>query len=843
MKNVTIKVKLLMLVVTAIITISLILGAQAIYDINSVSQDNIEKFREEAYHSKEIELQNYVSMALKTVTSYHQRTEPAKIKKEVSKYLRDQTSFIFSIIEKEYEMHHGELSEEQLKLRIKSIVSESRYGTNGYFWINDAQAVIIDHPIKPQLNGKDLSQFKDKNGKKIFTEFAQQTAKTGEAFVDYVWPKPGFEKPQPKISFVKRFEPYNWIIGTGEYVADVTANMQKEALTTLLQMRYGTIGYFSVIDSSGNMLMHPIKPSLNGKNLLNLQDTKGVYLFKDIIQAAKKPQGGLSKYSWEKPGESQAQPKFTYSAAFEPWDWIISTGAYVDIIERKVIVMKQNAQKRIDEVILSVILITSVIVAMITILIVFILNNLIIRPINVLNNGIQSLIQNTSKTNMTIQKQSNDELGDIVDSFNAYLHKIDLGIQEDQLLIDEARSIIGRVKHGWYSHNIEKSTENKSLNEFKNEVNEMIKATKNHFSNINEVLEEYAKFDYRKELVINGIEKGGVFELLVKDINILRDSINIMLSDNKQNGLVLQSSSNELLTNVDILSKASNEAAASLEEIAAALDQSTNSISSNTQNIVQMSKYAQTVTSSVSAGQNLANQTTVAMDEINTEVSAIHDAITVIDQIAFQTNILSLNAAVEAATAGDAGKGFAVVAQEVRNLASRSAEAANEIKTLVENANQKANSGKKIADNMIEGYSELNENITKTIELISEVESISKEQQRGIEQINSSINLLDSQTQQNAQIASDTQNIAIQTQSIAQNVLSDASSKQFVEQRSSQNTTKYKSSPKKESYTRQEIPTPSLTKRKPEPIKKVASTNKRIESFTSNNDDDEWASF
>ena len=844
MKNMTIKAKLLILVVTAIVTISLILGVEAIYDINVISESNIKQYREEAYHNKELELQNYVSMALKTVKSYHQRTEPAKIKKEVSQYLRDQTSFIFSIIEKEYKTHHGKLSEAQLKLRIKSIVSESRYGKNGYFWINDAQAFIIDHPIKPQLNGKDLSQFKDKGGKKIFTEFAQQTAQTGEAFVDYVWPKPGFEKPQPKISFVKRFQPYNWIIGTGEYIEDVTANMQKEALTTLLQMRYGTSGYFSVIDSSANMLMHPIKPQLNGKNLLNLQDKKGVYLFKDIIQAARDPQGGLSKYSWEKPGNTEVQPKFSYSSKFAPWDWIIVTGAYVDDIENKIVIMEQNAKGKIKEIIFSVILITSIIVLIITVLIVLILNKLIIRPINILNNGIQALIQNASNTNKSIKKQSNDELGNIVDSFNTYLSKIDLGIKEDQVLIDEARSVVSRVKHGWYSQKIEKNTSNRSLNEFKNEVNEMIQATKTHFANMNVVLEEYSKFDYRKELVLNGIETGGVFELLVKDINTLRDSINIMLSDNKQNGLVLQSSSDELLANVDTLSKASNEAAASLEEIAAALDESTSSISNNTQNIVQMSKYAQTVTLSVSTGQNLANQTTVAMDEINTEVSAINDAITVIDQIAFQTNILSLNAAVEAATAGDAGKGFAVVAQEERNLASRSAEAANEIKILVENANQKANSGKKIADNMIVGYSELNENITKTIELISEVESISKEQQRGIEQINSSINLLDSQTQQNAQIASDTQNIAIQTQSIAQNVLSDASSKQFIEKRSSQNnTTKYKSSPKRESYTKQEIQTSSLTKRKHEPIKKVAATNKRIESFTSNNDDDEWASF
>ena len=193
-----------------------------------------------------------------------------------------------------------------------------------------------------------------------------------------------------------------------------------------------------------------------------------------------------------------------------------------------------------------------------------------------------------------------------------------------------------------------------------------------------------------------------------------------------------------------------------------------------------MAKYSNEITRASSQGEKLANRTTQAMDEINTQVNLVNEAISVIDQIAFQTNILSLNAAVEAATAGEAGKGFAVVAQEVRNLASRSAEAAKDIKNIVEDATKKANEGKDIANEMIEGYKGLNDSISQTINLISDVEMSSKEQLLGIEQINDAVNQLDQQTQQNAMIASQTNDIALSADEIAKLVVSDANAKEFI---------------------------------------------------------------
>ncbi len=374
---------------------------------------------------------------------------------------------------------------------------------------------------------------------------------------------------------------------------------------------------------------------------------------------------------------------------------------------------------------------------------------------------------------------SKDEISQMALQVQTNINKIKENIKEDEAFIEDVKVVLNRACNGWLSQHIESDTSYPSLNELKFLINTMLHNQKEIFNKINGILEEYTKHDYRMHLEIEGIERGGVLDKLIHDINSLQSTITDMLIDNKYNGLSLDNSSDILLENVEILSRNSNHAAASLEETAAALEEITSNITSNTENVVQMAQYASQLTKSANEGQELAKETTTAMDHINVEVMAINEAIAIIDQIAFQTNILSLNAAVEAATAGEAGKGFAVVAQEVRNLASRSAEAANEIKSLVETAKNKANGGKLIADKMIEGYGLLNVNIEKTISLINNIETASKEQQKGIVQINDAITSLDKQTQENANIASKTYSVAMETDKIAKVVVSHADSKQF----------------------------------------------------------------
>jgi methyl-accepting chemotaxis protein len=482
------------------------------------------------------------------------------------------------------------------------------------------------------------------------------------------------------------------------------------------------------------------------------------------------------------------------------------------------------------------------------------LNSLVINRLTAFENGLLNFfdfLDGKSNTTTQLDTSSMDEIGQMSKVVNEHIEHTKVTLDRDRELINEAKSVIQDVQRGSFSHEISATTTNSSLEEFKNNVNSMIKNIKANFKTMNDVLIQYTNHNYINSLQIENIKKDSDLDRFITAINNLRDSINDILTENKRDGVMINSSASSLLSSVTGLNNNLNSAAASLEETAAALEEITGNISLNTQNVVKMAQYANMLNQSSTEGQQLANQTTASMDEINTEITAINEAITVIDQIAFQTNILSLNAAVEAATAGEAGKGFAVVAQEVRNLASRSAEAANEIKTLVEKATTKANQGKNITDKMIEGYNSLNENISNTLELIRGVEASSKEQLQGIKQINDAVELLDKKTQENANISTKSQEIANTTSAIADKIIDDADEKEFigkseVDRRRAPVNPNYDGDEKRDVEKRIRTLETGVktTVGHAHDSNYTKSNNQNIKKITSNNSsDDEWTSF
>ncbi|MGA1931734.1 methyl-accepting chemotaxis protein [Arcobacter sp. YIC-464] len=577
-------------------------------------------------------------------------------------------------------------------------------------------------------------------------------------------------------------------------------------------------GYTFLIDNYGIMLGHKNKDYL-GKDILEITNNSQDYI--NLLSNSKQNKS----YSFTKVSENTGNESFYYSTPFE----LKGTGKYWNFI-----VLAPTKEYLGNAIFIRNFSILAGIIGLILIAGVIYISvrklNTNLNSISVGLEGFFKYLNKESSTTNAISINSSDEFGVMAYSINSNIEKIKVGIEQDNRLIEEVKGVVNTVSQGLLDKRINSSTTTESLNELKELLNSMLNNLESlvgqDLNKISEVLSKYTQRDFTAKLDSSSSGKIG------NEIIEMNKMITQMLKDSEEDGISLQNSSDELTQNVRTLSNNATSQASSLEETAASIDEITSNIEQTNQKAQEMLSISNQTKTSASEGQNLANQTVKAMDEINDTVVAINDAISVIDQIAFQTNILSLNAAVEAATAGEAGKGFAVVAQEVRNLASRSAEAAKEIKELVETATVKANTGKGISSKMIEGFNQLDEKIVETSKLIDDVTHAANEQTIGMTQIADAVGQLDQFTQQNAAIADKTNSIAHETNKIASEVVENVNKNNF--------EGKGIAKRQKPSSNSNEIKVKEI---KPIKIDKNSSTKTTTIKSNIKDSDDEWESF
>jgi methyl-accepting chemotaxis protein len=409
----------------------------------------------------------------------------------------------------------------------------------------------------------------------------------------------------------------------------------------------------------------------------------------------------------------------------------------------------------------------SVIFLIFLVFISFKLNKIVVEPLSRFQKGLVNFfdyLNGKREVAEEININSDDEIGKMSKVVDKNITLLEDGIKKDRQMIENLIQCVKEVENGNLSCQIEKIPNKPVLKEVKKYFNNMINVLeKNIGKDINAILKNlnyYAQGEYDKRIE----NPTGKVEYA---LNELSHKIAIMIEENSERSSNLSEKSRTLGNSISVIEQNAKEQRAMIEDAIKTLSHIIKNLNIQEKNSKDMQDYTKNVTKSAEIGKSLATTTSKAIEELNNTVKQINNSIDVIDNIVVQTNILSLNASVEAVSAGEAGKGFAVVANEVRRLASISLEASKTIRQIVEEAEDKAENGKVIVAEMINGYENLQNDILESIELINKSIELANIQKTEIEDINRFTKVFKEHAQENENAIEKSTTIAKETNKIA----------------------------------------------------------------------------